>query len=1254
MKTSIRCKLLIFIAAFSTASYAAVTQVSAPKNLYDVANIMNDGDIIELTSSGGVYYWSALLNISTDKAITIRAKSGLPVRPKVIFSGNSGGFLRHNASLSIPSTKNWTFDGIEFDGYNADASYYASNFILSNLTSPNYGINIKINNCILRNFSSRTIYYQGSGTNTNPVTAHGGDIEVTNTEFRDIGTGVLYSNNVVLYSPNNVKFTNCLFLGPSSNGSSAVFLYLNAASYNSYSIDHCTFVDSDQREIQLRNPATTSYIRNSLFVNSINDNTVNIYNATLASNCGIYYTAAGNKNLLYPLSTAARTSNPLLDENTGIAQATTYLTGTTDGLPTGFYGNQISISENTISDLSYSLGNGPSSAKSFVVSATRLTNNLAITPSANFELSTSLSTGYSSSSLTQNQLGGNIANTTIYVRLKAGLTENLYSGTINVSSNGAATKQIALSGTIVSKPTLFTSTNSITGFNYSLGSGPSTQSMFTLNGAGLTGSVTILAPTGFEISLNSGTSFSGSNSMTVSQIAGKITNLNIFVRLKAGLLQNNYTGNITFTSTGADTKQIALSGIVNPAPAILNVSKSSLTNFSYIFGNGPSGIQSFSINGTGLTNNIIITAPESYELSTFTGTSFRGLSAITLTPSNGSLSPTNIYARLKTNLAEGTYENSIVITSTGATTKQINLLGYVSEATSVSISATKISGFEYILNNGPSAEKSFDMTGTNLGGYVLVSAPKNYEVSTSNGVDFSGSGQILIDQAAVNGQTLRLYVRLVAGLSAGAYSGNVSVSSSNATTKTIALTGNVYNQLVVATDPAFYEPRFSGNFSFSNKWILSKNTNNYTTGNELIAASGTARDMAVRNGKMLFIDRGNKQIVTVNGETGIKEMPVILNPNLFIYTGRNVANTADSIYTAGTLTFNNIKVDASGNVLVGNLITTNTQRFQIYKIDMATGNGTLLIDQANLANLFPLATTLRFDYFGVWGDINSNAVIYAPNASAAAMEVYKWVITNGIAGTPSVIRLDNTSIGTYFTGIESLGGNPHIFPIAADKFYIDGGGTYPTLLNATGSILDGFHRQPSALIDSITLAGQSLSMNPGNNGVFEFNIGDKYFMVTSATNTTISPASSFRLFKFKDATKSFADIDCLWTFPQAGMGTASNAYRTALPIVVTNGNSAKIYIYCGENGFGMYEMIVNTISTDTENKDADKFQLRYRNGKLYVNQPVKRLEVYTLSGQLINAISNNSILQVPTTQGVYITKILTTEGRIMTKKVIFD
>jgi len=1111
-------------------------------------------------------------------------------------------------------------------------------------------MNYKINNCVFKNFSSRTIYYQGSGATTSTV-AQGGNLEITNSEFRNITTGVLYANNVLLYNPDNVTFSNCLFMGPGINGVSTNFIYLNAANFNSYLIDHCTFVNSNQRELLLRNPLSTSYIRNCLFVNSLNNTSKNTYNATLGSNCGIYYTGTGNKNNIYPLSTGVRTANPVLNATTGIATATTYLTGTTDNLPMGFYGNQIICSEKELIDLSYSAGSGPSATKAFTISATRLSNNVAVAAPANFEISTSATSGFTSS-LTLTQSGGNISGTLIYVRLKSALTDNFYFGNIQITSTGAATKLVTLSGTVVGKPTIFQSLSTISGFSYLVGSGPSLQSMFTVNAAGLTGAVTITAPANFEISLNSGTSFSASNSLTISQIAGKVSNLNVFVRMKAGLLQNNYSGNITLTSSGADTKLIALSGVVNPAPVVVTVSKTALSNFTYSFGSGPSTIQSFTVNGSGLTSNIKVTAPVGYEISFFNGTSFVGTTLLTLIQTAGNVAVTNIYVRMKKDLAVGTYADNILIETTGITARQLNLSGYVTEATGITLSNTSLTGFEYIVNNGPSAEKSFDMTGVNLYSYVIVSAPANYEVSTKNGADFSGSGQILIDQSAVNGQSLRIYLRLISGLPTGAYKGSLSVTSSGATTKSISLTGNVYNTLVAATDPAFYEPRFGGNFTLSNKWIFSKYTNNYTFGNELIAASGMARDMAVRNGEMLFIDRGYKQIVVVNGETGIKEAPVVLNPSLFTYMGRNVANTADSLYTAGTLTFNNIKVDAAGNVLVGNLITANTQRFQIYKIDMATGNGTLLIDQANLATMFPLALTLRFDYFGVWGDVNTNAVIYAPNSSGSAMEVYKWVISGGVVGAPTVIRLDNSTIGTYFTGLESLGGNAHIFPVAADKFYLDGGGTYPTLVNSAGNIVDGFYRQSSALNDSVTIAGQKLAMNPGNNGVCEFSVGGKYFLITSATNTTGVPPSTFRLFKFKDASKSFADIDCMWTFPQAGMGVTSNGYRTALPVVAVNNYTAKIYIYCGENGFGMYELNVNPLSTDNpEILDID-YNIAFKNGELQLSEKMRKVEIFTHSGQLCNFVKNNSLIKAPAVKGVYIVKITMSDGRKIAKKVI--
>lgn len=302
------------------------------------------------------------------------------------------------------------------------------------------------------------------------------------------------------------------------------------------------------------------------------------------------------------------------------------------------------------------------------------------------------------------------------------------------------------------------------------------------------------------------------------------------------------------------------------------------------------------------------------------------------------------------------------------------------------------------------------------------------------------------------------------------------------------LTCEIFAQAAVSVDPAVYTRRgVSNNMALTNKWLYSNKLNNYNVAADFVGASGFVRGMAVKNGKMLFIDRNLKKIAVVNGTTGAKETPVTLAANIFTYMGRNKANTADSLWTAGTLTHNDIKVDNAGNVLLGNLITSNAGRFQIWKVDITTGVGTLVIDQADMATLFPSATTMRFDAFGVYGDVTKSAVILAANASATAMEVYKWVITNGVAGTPSLIELDNSlQTGADLAGLANLGSAPQVFPLDDNYFYVDGNATFPVLCDKDGNVVDGFKATlPNSIKDSVTAPAATpktiWSMNQGHN-----------------------------------------------------------------------------------------------------------------------------------------------------------------------------
>ena len=457
-----------------------------------------------------------------------------------------------------------------------------------------------------------------------------------------------------------------------------------------------------------------------------------------------------------------------------------------------------------------------------------------------------------------------------------------------------------------------------------------------------------------------------------------------------------------------------------------------------------------------------------------------------------------------------------------------------------------------------------------------------------------------------------------------------------------------------SVDPATYAPRgTNGELTLQSKWLYSNTLNNYNLATDLLGAAGTVRGMAAKDGKMYFASRNSgNQILVVNGTTGAKETAINLASNVFTFQGRNRANSADSTYLAG-YPCNDIKIDGAGNVLVANMITSNAGRYQIWKINLTTGAGTLVIDQANLATLFPAASTMRFDAFGVWGDVNGNGVIMGANASVTAMEAYKWTITNGVVGTPTLIELDPTPSyylsATPLVPMANLGSAPQIFPLDDNLFYIDGNLTYPTLMDGNGNVIDGFYNNPNALKDLVTVPGTTLTMNQGHNGVTEFQVGDNYFLLMAATNTAGAPASTFRLFKFADSSKAFSGLTCLWTFPQAGMGGASNTYRTAMPSVEVSGNVASIYVYTGDNGYGKYEMTV--AQTGVSELQMSNVSISMNGNQIRFSEEVALAEVYTVTGQKISSAKNISTLNAPAANGVYIVTLVDKTGAKKIQKV---
>jgi PKD repeat protein len=97
--------------------------------------------------------------------------------------------------------------------------------------------------------------------------------------------------------------------------------------------------------------------------------------------------------------------------------------------------------------------------------------------------------------------------------------------------------------------------------------------------------------------------------------------------------------------------------------------------------------QNFSVSGSNLSTDIIITPPSGYEVSTTSGSGFA--TSVSLTQTSGSVNSTTIYVRL-TNSASGSPAGNISCTSTSATTQNIAVSGTVTSLPTIS-SATKLS-----------------------------------------------------------------------------------------------------------------------------------------------------------------------------------------------------------------------------------------------------------------------------------------------------------------------------------------------------------------------------------------------------------------------------------------------------------------------------------------------------------------------------------------------------------------------------------
>ncbi len=343
-------------------------------------------------------------------------------------------------------------------------------------------------------------------------------------------------------------------------------------------------------------------------------------------------------------------------------------------------GNASSVSspaitvQGSLTAFATTVGN-PSAVQTFTVSGSDLTSNITVTAPANFEIAFTNNNASFCGLLPVTQSGG-AANAIIYVRYKP-TAAGSHNGNITLNSTGASAQNIPVSGnaSLVSSP-LITIQGSLTAFSSTVNN-PSAVQTFTVSGNNLTGNITIMSPTNFEIAFtNNNTSFCGL--LPVTQSGGAAHNIVVYVRYKP-TATGSHNGNITLTSTGATAQNIAVTGTaITPSAPAIHI-EGTINTFTTTAGN-PSAAQSLMVSGGNLTEDITITAPADFEIA-LTNNNSLFCGKIPLGTVGDTVYTKIVYIRYKPASA-GSHAGNITFTSAGAPEQSVSLTG-ISQSTGI-------------------------------------------------------------------------------------------------------------------------------------------------------------------------------------------------------------------------------------------------------------------------------------------------------------------------------------------------------------------------------------------------------------------------------------------------------------------------------------------------------------------------------------------------------------------------------------------
>ncbi|MFY7735105.1 MAG: T9SS type A sorting domain-containing protein [Bacteroidia bacterium] len=421
----------------------------------------------------------------------------------------------------------------------------------------------------------------------------------------------------------------------------------------------------------------------------------------------------------------------------------------------------------TESSLSFNNAVGASTTATFSILGKNLVDTVSLVAPANFEISLNATSGFAQSLTLNNPVKPSFASTLVYVKYNP-TAASTHSGNLVISSKTIDPINIALAGnsaaTLTSSPAQLTEIATIAGI-------PSLAYAISLSGVKLSDTVKVVAPAGFQLSIDSVFTTPVTTLNLNIPTAAVLANTKVYVRyspISAGTISSN----VTISSTGATTRNIAVAGrsLAPSAKAVFAYSSAFSLVFTTIFTTPavPSASQLITVSGMNLgTDSLVLTAPSGFEVSLDNS---NYVSVIKLANTAGIVSPTMVYVRYNPVVQSALNQQLYVHVSSAnpsTTSSATNVVMFVNGNSSPAITVNStVEPTLYTTFGKPSVASSVVVSGTRLVDNVIATAPTGFELSLDS-VNFTAS--VTINKTGTTLANTKVYIRFnpsVAGASA--------------------------------------------------------------------------------------------------------------------------------------------------------------------------------------------------------------------------------------------------------------------------------------------------------------------------------------------------------------------------------------------------------------------------------------------------------------------------------------------------------